>query len=252
MAYDNNFSGATKLNEWWQKVKANFDFLKTKADTCDTFQEFNNNYLLPDKEFVRVASSSSVSLLTPSNGSLPTIDGVQVNGYDRVLVKDQIDQRQNGIYIVNPASSGVWLRAEDASLSAYVKVGMRVFVKEGTTNAQRFFVLSNASDNPIYLGSSSLVFMPEALKARSIKCGSHLFPTVNHSTTYTYAVSFGLGNTFLTTPSPVCNVQTLSPDNFALSVESISTTGFTIRLKNVHVSSDYTNVVVFWIAAGDI
>ena len=252
MAYDNNFSGATKLKDWWQKVKANFDFLKTKADTCDTFQEFNNNYLLPDKEFVRVASSSSVSLLTPSNGSLPTIDGVQVNGYDRVLVKDQIDQRQNGIYIVNPASSGVWSRAEDASLSVYVKIGMRVFVKEGTTNAQRFFVLSTASDNPISLGSSSLEFIQEAVKERSLKRGAHTFSTVNHGTAYSYAVNFGLGNIFLTTPSAVCNVQTVAPENFVVSVDSVTTSGFTMRIKNIHASNDYTNVVVFWIAVGDI
>ncbi|MEI6132969.1 MAG: hypothetical protein WCQ41_09145 [Bacillota bacterium] len=252
MAYDNNFSGATKLKDWWQKVKANFDFLKTKADNCDTFQEFNNKYLLPDKEFVRVASSTSVPLLTPSNGVLPTIDGVLVVGYDRVLVKDQIDQRQNGIYIVNPASSGVWQRATDSSLSAYIKLGMRVFVKEGTTNAQRFFVLSSASDNPIYLGSSTLVFIPEAVKARSIKSGSHTFSTVNHGTAYSYAVAFGLGNTFLTTPSTVCNVQTLAPENFVVSVESVSASGFTMRIKNIHASNDYTNVVVFWIAAGDI
>ena len=82
---------------------------------------------LHPKQAVRAATTANITSLS---GTL-TIDGVSLVVGDRVLVKNQTAQAQNGIYVV---ASGSWTRSLDADIwdeliSAYV------FVQEGATNA---------------------------------------------------------------------------------------------------------------------
>lgn len=82
---------------------------------------------LDAKASVRLASTGSIA---PPTG-LPTIDGVAVVAGDRILLKNQSDPTQNGIWI---AAAGAWSRATDVDtwnelVSAYV------WVELGTTQA---------------------------------------------------------------------------------------------------------------------
>lgn len=63
-----------------------------------------------------------------------TIDGRVLSNGKRILVKNQTDKRQNGIYVV--ISSGVWNRSsdQDGSTSAEVSAGNYTFVETGSTN----------------------------------------------------------------------------------------------------------------------
>jgi len=102
---------------------------------------------------VRVATTANINLTTDlENGDV--LDGVTLATGNRVLVKNQTDQTQNGIYVV--ASSGAASRSEDANSDAEVTAGLFTFVEEGTTNGNTGYVLT--SDNPITLGSTNLVF----------------------------------------------------------------------------------------------
>ena len=103
------------------------------------------------KASVRVATTASITL-----SGTQTIDGISVSAGDRVLVKDQSNGVQNGIYDV---AAGSWSRSSDAdnSPSGEVTSGMFTFVEEGTVNADAGYVLQTA--NPINLGSTSLVFV---------------------------------------------------------------------------------------------
>jgi hypothetical protein len=82
---------------------------------------------------------ASVLAATTGNITLSgaqTIDGVSVVAGDRVLVKNQTTQADNGIYV---AATGAWARSADANtydelISAYT------FVEEGTVNADSGFV----------------------------------------------------------------------------------------------------------------
>lgn len=68
---------------------------------------------LPDawvKRSVRVATTANITL-----SGTQTIDGVAVVAGDRVLVKDQTAQAENGIYVV---AAGAWSRAADANLAS--------------------------------------------------------------------------------------------------------------------------------------
>jgi hypothetical protein len=82
---------------------------------------------------------ASVLAATTGNITLSgaqTIDGVSIVAGDRVLVKNQTTQADNGIYV---AATGAWARSADANtydelISAYT------FVEEGTVNADSGFV----------------------------------------------------------------------------------------------------------------
>jgi len=68
-----------------------------------------------------------------------TIDGIAVKAGDRVLVKNQTNKTQNGIYIV---STGAWQRAPDAD-TADELAKAAVFVGGGNTHANTAWVCSN-------------------------------------------------------------------------------------------------------------
>lgn len=94
--------------------------------------------LAGEREPVRVATATNIALQ-----GLPVIDGVQMAVNDRVLVKNQTDQRLNGIYT---ASEGKWYRAADANFSRAVTEGVTVHVQEGQSQAGQVWRFS--SDMP--------------------------------------------------------------------------------------------------------
>ncbi len=105
---------------------------------------------LQPHDVVRVATTANIDL----NGA-ETIDGVVVVNGDRVLVKNQTVESENGIYVVDTA--GAWTRAEDFNFTPYGEIvnGDLVPVFTGDTQANTIWVLT--SPDPIYSGDS-LVF----------------------------------------------------------------------------------------------
>lgn len=84
---------------------------------------------------VRVATTTNGTLATAyANGQ--TIDGVVLITGDRILLKDQTAQTDNGIYTVN--GSGAPTRSTDADSSAEL-LNATVFVVQGTTNADKAY-----------------------------------------------------------------------------------------------------------------
>ena len=105
------------------------------------------------KASVRAATTGNLSLTTDlENGD--TVDGVTLATDDRVLVKNQTNGSENGIYVVQ--ASGAAVRATDADGSAEVTPGMFTFVEEGTLNADSGWVMTN--NGTVTLGSTALEF----------------------------------------------------------------------------------------------
>lgn len=75
----------------------------------------------------RAATTGNITL-----SATQTIDGVAVVTGDRVLVKDQTDQTENGIWV---ADTGDWERSKDFDGNLDVVEGTIVTVIEGTTNS---------------------------------------------------------------------------------------------------------------------
>jgi hypothetical protein len=104
---------------------------------------------LDPKESARAATTAPITL-----SGTQTIDGVALSVGDRVLVKDQTDNTQNGIYIV---ASGSWTRASDMDEPAELTAGLFFFVESGTVNGDAGFV--KTSDSVGTVGTDPITFV---------------------------------------------------------------------------------------------
>ncbi len=103
------------------------------------------------KDSVRVATTAAITISTALNVG-DAIDGVTLADGDRVLVKNQTDASQNGIYLAGSSP----VRSADANASSEVTSGMFCFVEEGTVNGDNGFVLT--TNDPITLDTTDLTF----------------------------------------------------------------------------------------------
>ena len=105
------------------------------------------------KESVHLATTAAGTLASDfANGD--TIDGVALATGDRILIKDQADASENGVYTVN--ASGAPTRATDFDADSEVTAGAFFFVEEGTVNGNNGFTLTTNDD--ITVGSTNLTF----------------------------------------------------------------------------------------------
>jgi hypothetical protein len=114
---------------------------------------------------VRVATTGNITL-----SGTQTIDGVAVIAGDRVLVKDQTTQTQNGIYVV---AAGSWTRATDADNTPNGELagGDFTLVLEGTVNSGYGYVCSNTS--AITIGTTNVTYAAFNA-AKAVTAGSGL------------------------------------------------------------------------------
>ena len=101
------------------------------------------------KASVRVATTANITLENEQ-----TIDNVAVVAGDRVLVKNQTDGTENGIYIV--VDGGAWTRSTDADSDSEVTAGLFTFVAEGDSYADTGWVISTNDD--ITVGSTAITW----------------------------------------------------------------------------------------------
>lgn len=120
-----------------------------------------------------VATTSNLNLSAPGG----VIDGVSLSnpGGALVLVKDQANQTQNGLWIWNGAASPM-TRATNADTTAEVRTGMQIFVAEGTINNLTSWRLVSAGI--IVPGTSNQVFTQDAGLAQLL-AGSGMTKTGN-------------------------------------------------------------------------
>lgn len=105
------------------------------------------------KTTVRVASTGDVDI---SNPGTAVFDGVTLTTGDLILLKDQTNEEDNGIYVFDTSSTPL-VREAGFDSSAEIKPGLFVFVSEGTVHDNNGFTL--VSDDPIVLGTTPLEFI---------------------------------------------------------------------------------------------
>ena len=103
------------------------------------------------KQSVRAASTAAVTIASDLNVG-DTIDGVTLADGDRVLLKDQTDASENGVYTAGASPA----RATDFDANNEVTAGAFFFIEEGTTNADAGFVLS--TNGAITVGTTDIAF----------------------------------------------------------------------------------------------
>jgi hypothetical protein len=125
------------------------------------------------KPSVRLATTAAITLATGlENGD--TLDGVVLVTGDRVLVKNQTDATENGIYVV--AASGAPARSSDADTAAEITASFAVFVEEGTVNTDSGWTLTN--NGAVTVGTTALSFT-QFTGLGQITAGAGLTKTAN-------------------------------------------------------------------------
>jgi hypothetical protein len=154
-------------------------FLTLSADPTQALHATTKQYVdatstgLDIKASVRAASTAAFTV-TYSNGASGVgatltnagaqtafvTDGITLNVNDRVLIKNQASQFQNGFYIVSNAGSGAtnWIltRSTDADTPTKLTPGAFTFIEEGTTQADTGWVMSSTGTTTI--GTTNLPF----------------------------------------------------------------------------------------------
>ena len=113
---------------------------------------------------VRVASTENLASLV---GSLE-VDDITLDSLDRVLLKNQTDASQNGLWVVHevgdasPHAAGLWVRAADLPAAEASGAGWGVIVREGTLNGGTAWMIvagGDEADQPV-VGTDDLDFLP--------------------------------------------------------------------------------------------
>lgn len=103
------------------------------------------------KEEVVAASTGNVSLASPGT----SLDGITLTSGNRILLKDQTAQAENGIYVWTGGAAAL-TRAADADTGTELS-SAAVTVQRGTVNADKVFVCS--TDDPISLGTTVITWV---------------------------------------------------------------------------------------------
>lgn len=109
------------------------------------------NATISQKVPCRVATTANIT-----RSGLQTLDTITVVADDRVLVKDQTDGSQNGIYL---ASADVWQRTNDCVDAGDLVRGSQVRVNEGASAAGSWYC---TSDDPIAIGTDDITWVDVA------------------------------------------------------------------------------------------
>jgi hypothetical protein len=122
---------------------------------------------LPSCEYGNGTAGVQAYLEASVNGAFPTIDGITVESLWRILVKNQADAKQNGIYQLYTvgSESTKWklIRSSDAnnSIAGQVAPGDSVYVLSGTTNANSGFALTSigtGTNRAIIIGTDNITW----------------------------------------------------------------------------------------------
>lgn len=128
-------------------------FLTLSADPTSALHAATKSYVdnlitgITWKQEVRVATTVNITL-----SGTQTIDGIAVIALDRVLVKSQTTQSDNGIYVV---SAGAWSRSLDADTPTEIATAT-VFIRLGTINRDTQWTCTNSTD-PV-IGTDAITF----------------------------------------------------------------------------------------------
>ena len=153
MTVSDNFTASSGLSAGTSRITS-------VAEPTASTDAATKNYVdsvaqgLRTKESVRAASTANGALATAFEPG-DTMDGVLLAANDRIVLKDQTDASENGIYTVN--GSGAPTRAVDMNSDTHDAVsGSLVYVREGDDNGLSSWVCTNVGTFTI--GTTSMTW----------------------------------------------------------------------------------------------
>jgi hypothetical protein len=163
---------ADAVKNYVDSVKQGLD-IKDSVKVATTIHLADTNYNTAGGGIGAISSNVPVAL--------PNIDGVSLALEDRILIKNQNDPKQNGIYTVkNLGGPSPWRleRSVDADSNIKINPGMFTFVERGAVNADTGWVLTG---DVIILDDiqSGIISFSQFSSAGQIYDGSGLYKQAN-------------------------------------------------------------------------
>ncbi|MDP6813956.1 MAG: hypothetical protein QF582_12155 [Alphaproteobacteria bacterium] len=100
----------------------------------------------PERDYSGVPKLEARLATTGANivldNTTTAVDGVNLADDDEVLVKDQTDEKENGVYLASTTTN--WVRHPDLDSDEDVEFGYEISVTHGNTNRNKSWILSRA------------------------------------------------------------------------------------------------------------
>jgi len=131
-------------------------------DPSDPFDSANKSYVDSVAEGLTVkgscvAATDGTNIDLSTSTSVSTVDGISISNGDRLLLKDQTDKTENGIYdAVDTTDTSTWVRSSDFNEDSEVVSGAFTFVANGDVNGSVSFTVTD--QDPITLGTDEINF----------------------------------------------------------------------------------------------
>jgi hypothetical protein len=172
------------------------------------------------------ATTANVALSTAlENGDV--LDGITLATGNRILVKNQTTQSENGIYVVQ--ASGQPTRATDFDTATEVDSGDFIFVSGGTVNANTGWVQTS---QPATIGTDPITFS-QFSGAGTYSAGTGLTLTgstfsINTGTTVDLSTAQSLSNKTIVAPRLQLSMNAQTGTSYTLAVEDASNKWVTV------------------------
>jgi hypothetical protein len=203
------------------------------------FAKVNSSPFLSD---VVAASTANIVLTNPPS----TLDGVILEKFDRILLKNQGDKTQNGVYYVaSIGSSNVWSRTTDLDTSVEIKPQITVRISGGDTYSEENFriklplpaTLSNTVLTEYTLGTTNIDWVSTTTEAYDSS------PDTWQSLKAGYSNAINIGNAKLgieqTSRSKIFGIAVKTPSPTLLATNNITTNG---QVRNLRFKVEYKTV----------
>ncbi len=197
------------------------------------------------------ASGIGATLTNSTTQAAISIDGVSLSVGNRVLVKNQASQLQNGIYTVTTVGSGAtnWVltRATDYDQSSEVAAGSYTIISSGTANIGTLWI--QATSGTITIGTTAIAFTELVVGSQTITLTGDVTATGSGSIATTVAAIQG---TTVSGTTGTGNVMfSASPTTTGtLSASAITQTGIYTNSTNAAASTPAFNITGTTYAAG--
>lgn len=172
--------------------------------------------------------ASGVGATLTNNGALAalSLDGTAVSANDRILVKDQTNQFENGIYTVTTVGDGAtaWVltRATDYDQASEVDQGDYVYVRSGTVNGATSWVQTNAVNT---MGTDNIIW-------DQFGADVNVVITSIQESSYIYSADTGAADAYVATLAPAITAYNAG-QQVLLNVANANTGASTINVNGV-------------------
>jgi hypothetical protein len=200
-AYLYKFIGGSVGTGWTvQKLSDN------RADQLNLISAYTNNPLSEDGQQLTnlnlnflsntVCAAGTTQDVALSGGAPNSLDGVTLSSNDKILVKNQTDKTQNGLYYVSSLGTGLdgtWIRDTSLSAGSALSSNFITYVEAGSANTSSLWIASSTGS---VIGSIDLYFINVFEQCAKVFPGSGIVDIFSANTEKPYYFRYQYENNY--------------------------------------------------------